>query len=110
MQLLHLSSGKFHSAVNAWQLADFGLARQLEAGSKIDTFSCGTITHTAPELMDEGLLTKAAVREPTHAARSEATGKHRLSSHMRHCSRHPVPSFSNASWQLASMVAILLGV
>ena len=44
------------------QLADFGLARQLDLASKIDTCSCGTITHTAPELMDEGCLTKAVVR------------------------------------------------
>lgn len=36
------------------QVADFGMARQLDVQSRIDTFSCGTITHTAPELMDEG--------------------------------------------------------
>jgi len=32
------------------------MARQLDAQSRIDTFSCGTITHTAPELMDEVLF------------------------------------------------------
>ena len=37
------------------QVADFGMARQLDVQSRIDTFSCGTITHTAPELMDEGV-------------------------------------------------------
>jgi hypothetical protein len=36
-------------------VADFGMARQLDVQSRIDTFSCGTITHTAPELMDEGV-------------------------------------------------------
>lgn len=42
------------------KVADFGMARQLDVQSRIDTFSCGTITHTAPELMDEGHLSKAA--------------------------------------------------
>lgn len=44
------------------QVADFGMARQLETGNRIDTFSCGTITHSAPELMDEGHLSPAVVR------------------------------------------------
>lgn len=49
------------------QVADFGMARQLESGSRINTFSCGTITHSAPELMDEGRLSPAVVRPlPTH--------------------------------------------
>lgn len=41
------------------KVADFGMARQLESGSRIDTMSCGTITHSAPELMDEGRLSPA---------------------------------------------------
>jgi hypothetical protein len=52
------------------QVADFGMARQLDVQSRIDTFSCGTITHTAPELMDEGASFTPHVLESQDSVRT----------------------------------------
>mmetsp|Transcript_19044 Transcript_19044/g.32598 ORF Transcript_19044/g.32598 Transcript_19044/m.32598 type:complete len:905 (+) Transcript_19044:39-2753(+) len=41
------------------KVADFGLSRALEARTRITTRNYGTITHMPPELLTDGLLTKA---------------------------------------------------
>jgi hypothetical protein len=42
------------------KVLDFGYSRMLEHGQNIKTKSYGTITHTPPELLLEGTLSKAA--------------------------------------------------
>ncbi|KAL4430765.1 hypothetical protein ABPG75_006021 [Micractinium tetrahymenae] len=42
------------------KLCDFGLSRILRDESRAHTGSLGTATHAAPELMQDGLLTKAS--------------------------------------------------
>jgi len=42
------------------KVADFGLARVLEAGAGVTTKTYGTVTHMPPELLTDGLLSKAA--------------------------------------------------
>ena len=50
----------FHSLVISLQVLDFGFSRMLEKGQDIKTKSYGTITHTPPELLLDGTLSKAA--------------------------------------------------
>lgn len=42
------------------KVADFGLSRVVTTNSHIQTFTCGTVRYTAPELFKCGLLTPAA--------------------------------------------------
>eukprot|EP00210_Caulerpa_lentillifera_P007187 g6877.t1 len=42
------------------KVGDFGLSRILANKTHIDTFTCGTVSHSAPELFRHGLLTPAA--------------------------------------------------
>eukprot|EP00891_Asterochloris_glomerata_P004428 jgi/Astpho2/4428/Aster-00044 len=42
------------------KVSDFGLAREMELVNRIETATYGTVTHMPPELLVEGLLTKAA--------------------------------------------------
>ncbi len=41
------------------QIADFGLARALDIKSRIQTKTCGTLTHQPPETLMEGIISKA---------------------------------------------------
>ena len=42
------------------QVSDFGLARDLDVLSKIETKTTGTVTHMAPEVLAKGVVSKAA--------------------------------------------------
>eukprot|EP00210_Caulerpa_lentillifera_P006113 g5840.t1 len=42
------------------KVGDFGLSRIIANKTHIDTFTCGTVSHSAPELFRRGLLTPAA--------------------------------------------------
>ena len=42
------------------KVADFGLARNLDMASKIETRTYGTVTHMPPELLEKGIFTKAS--------------------------------------------------
>jgi serine/threonine protein kinase len=42
------------------KVADFGLARDFSAATRIQTAKYGTITHMPPELLTEGMLTKVS--------------------------------------------------
>ena len=44
----------------AAQVSDFGLARDLDVLSKIETKTTGTVTHMAPEVLSRGVVSKAA--------------------------------------------------
>lgn len=44
----------------AAQVSDFGLARDLDILSKIETKTTGTVTHMAPEVLAKGVVSKAA--------------------------------------------------
>ena len=41
-------------------MSDFGLARDLDILSKIETKTTGTVTHMAPEVLAKGVVSKAA--------------------------------------------------
>ena len=43
-----------------YQVGDFGLSRVIVNKTHIDTFTHGTVSHSAPELFKQGLLTPAA--------------------------------------------------
>lgn len=42
------------------RVSDFGLARAAQGGAPLTTATFGTCSHMAPELMSDGVLTKAA--------------------------------------------------
>jgi len=42
------------------QVSDFGLARDMDVLSKIETKTTGTVTHMAPEVLSRGVVSKAA--------------------------------------------------
>lgn len=42
------------------QVGDFGLSRVIINKTHIDTFTHGTVSHSAPELFKQGLLTPSA--------------------------------------------------
>lgn len=42
------------------KISDFGLSRPLEQKSKVITKTYGTITHMPPELLEQGIISKAA--------------------------------------------------
>lgn len=42
------------------QVSDFGLARDLDILSKVETKTTGTVTHMAPEVLAKGVVSKAA--------------------------------------------------
>jgi len=41
-------------------VSDFGLARDMDVLSKIETKTTGTVTHMAPEVLSRGVVSKAA--------------------------------------------------
>ena len=43
-----------------WQVADFGLSRELRLASRVETTTYGTVTHMPPELLAAGELSAAA--------------------------------------------------
>ena len=47
------------------KVADFGLARDFSAASRIQAAKYGTITHMPPELLTEGTLTKVSCSPPS---------------------------------------------
>ena len=42
------------------KVADFGLSREMDARSKVETRTYGTVTHMPPELLESGIISKAA--------------------------------------------------
>ncbi|KIZ03647.1 Mitogen-activated protein kinase kinase kinase [Monoraphidium neglectum] len=42
------------------KVSDFGLARVMDQGSRIETATYGTLTHMAPEVLEHGIVSKAA--------------------------------------------------
>ena len=50
------------------KIADFGLARNLDVSSRIETRTYGTVTHMPPELLEKGIFTKVRLSIPPTAA------------------------------------------
>ena len=48
-----------HTGRQCLQVADFGLSRKLNIQSKLSTETVGTITHMPPELLIDGVMSKA---------------------------------------------------
>lgn len=44
------------------KVADFGLSRDMLCASKIETRTCGTITHMPPELLSSDVMSKVGSR------------------------------------------------
>ena len=44
------------------QVSDFGMSRELDVKSRIETKTYGTVTHMAPELLSNGHLSKVRPR------------------------------------------------
>jgi len=42
------------------QIADFGMSRDMQLASRIETSTYGTVTHMPPELLTDGRLSRAA--------------------------------------------------
>ena len=40
------------------KVADFGLSREMQSTSRIETRTCGTITHMPPELLSDDVVSK----------------------------------------------------
>ncbi len=40
------------------KVADFGLSREMQSTSRIETHTCGTITHMPPELLSDDVVSK----------------------------------------------------
>ena len=56
------------------KVADFGLARDFSAASRIHTAKYGTITHMPPELLTDGMLTKVSRLRQARAIAGGWTG------------------------------------
>jgi len=58
------------------KVADFGLSREMQSTSRIETRTCGTITHMPPELLSDDVVSKVpscssvSVPSPACAAKS----------------------------------------
>ena len=44
------------------KVADFGLSREMHCRSRVETRTCGTITHMPPELLSSDVVSKVRVQ------------------------------------------------
>lgn len=49
------------------KISDFGLARNLDLVSRVETKTTGTVTHMPPEVLSAGIISKARFLDPSHA-------------------------------------------
>ena len=49
------------------KISDFGLARNLDLVSRVETKTTGTVTHMPPEILSDGIISKARFPDPSHA-------------------------------------------
>ena len=49
------------------KISDFGLARNLDLVSRVETKTTGTVTHMPPEVLSDGIISKAR-RNPSRSS------------------------------------------
>ena len=58
------------------KVADFGLSREMQSTSRIETRTCGTITHMPPELLSQDVVSKARPSPPACLLKSPVKTAH----------------------------------
>ena len=77
------------------QVADFGLARQTNAGSRVETQSCGTLTAMPPELITQDVMSKA--RHPGLSQTLHVIKTILLNTHPKTAVQRIMPVYTNLS-------------